>query len=84
MYSELKIINKEKFKILKYAEFGFERTTEKPKPKNIRNSSVRKSKESFAGSFPKYDGENPTKTRKVALRILRNQGKWRGGLHMSK
>ena len=63
MKSKLLIINKKKLKFLKYAEFGVKRTPKKPKPKNIRNSSIPKSKESFAGSFSKCDGENPTKSR---------------------
>ena len=63
IYSETKIINGGNFKM---AEFGVERTTKKYKPKKIQNSSVPKSKEYFAGSFPKCAGENPTKSRKMA------------------
>ena len=63
-----KIINGGKFQIFKCAEFGLERTT-----RNLTNkkSSVPKSKNAPAGSFPKCTSENPKK-----------KGKWRGCLEM--
>ena len=66
MYSETEIINGGKFKIVKCAEFGIERTSRKVKGNSLEKTSVPKSKNDRTGSFPKCAGEQPTKPVKLA------------------
>ena len=68
IYSETEIINGEKFKIVKCAEFGIERTTKKR-----TNSSAPKSKNIPAGRIPNSTKINAAKP-----------SRWWGCLQMKK
>ena len=66
IFSETKIINGGKFKIVKCAEFGIERTSRKVSGNSLEKTCVPKSKNNRTESFPKCAGEQPTKPVKLA------------------